>query len=326
MSTLYVDKSGCQLSLSGKVLSLHQPDAKVRHIPAGLLDRVVLRADTGLTSRVLTGLAELGVGVLMLGGRRGERMASVLGAPHKDVRSRITQVRRLDDLPFQQAWCRYLLDAKLRTQHRLLSHALAERPALRKPLTAAMATLVHTRAQLPAVVEIERMRGLEGAGAAAYFGAYTRLFPASLGFGARQRRPPPDPVNACLSLGYTLLLGLAVEACHAQGLDPHLGYLHLPCHGRPSLACDLMEPWRARVDTLVWQLFRSRQLEASHFGGDGHGACLLGKTGRARYYEAWASQDQPLRRALRRHARLATTALGNLAAASMEANVEEGSA
>src|SRR5690606_17318101 len=150
--------------------------------------------------------------------------------------------------------------------------------------------------------------GIEGAGAAAYFRGYAELFPASLGFRARRRRPPPDVVNATLSLGYTLLHALAAEACHAEGLDPAVGFLHEPTRGRASLACDLMEPWRARVDALVWTLFRDRVLAATHGARDGSGACLLGKAGRAHFYEAWSSIAGPLRRTLARHARIATAA------------------
>lgn len=323
MGMLVIDRNDCRVSLRGGVLQLRVPDQPVRHVPAALLERVVLRADTVLTSGVLTGLTALGVGILAMGGRRGDRIACVVGAPHKDVRQRVTQVRRLMDTEFRLVWVRHLLAAKLKSQQGLLRFALAHRPDMRKPLFDALETLASNREHLAVCQDVESMRGIEGAAAAAYFRAYTRLFAPSLEFAARRRRPPPDPVNACLSLGYTLLYGLAVEACHMQGLDPMLGYLHTPCHGRASLASDLMEPWRAPVDRLVWSLFRDQHLEAAHFGKDGSAACLLGKAGRSRFYAAWAEHCKPLRRALRRHARLATRALGDLAP-ELDAGSDEG--
>ena len=69
------------------------------------------------------------------------------------------------------------------------------------------------------------MLGLEGA-AAAYFRALAAAFPPALGFEGRNRRPPRDPVNACLSLGYTLLHGDAVREAAVQGFDPMIGVLH----------------------------------------------------------------------------------------------------
>ena len=118
------------------------------------------------------------------------------------------------------------------------------------------------------------------------------------------RRPPPDPVNAALSLAYTLLASVAVRACWIVGLDPAVGFLHGLSHGRASMACDLMEPWRATVDVWVWQQFQSRELRADHFGSDGSGACLLGKAGRAHFYRAFEPLGRRLERLMRRHARL----------------------
>lgn len=313
MSTLFIDRADCALELSGKVLTVRVPGQAPSKLPAALIERIVLRSNTQLSSGTLAGLAELGVGILALGGRRGDRIASLVGAPGNDVRSRITQVRRLDDPSFRTAWCRSIVAAKVKAQRRLLSRAMAGRPDLRKPLFDALTTLDHCAGRLPETADVDALRGLEGAAAAAYFRAYPCLFPPSLGFSQRKRRPPPDPVNACLSLGYTLLYGLALESCHARGLDPMLGYLHAPCHGRASLACDLMEPWRPHIDRLVWTLFRERKLEADHFGKDGSGACLMGKSGRSTFYAAWSASSRPLRRALRRHALLARQALGDLA-------------
>jgi CRISP-associated protein Cas1 len=77
---------------------------------------------------------------------------------------------------------------------------------------------------------------LEGAAAAMYFEAYQQIFPADFKFNGRHRRPPPDPVNALLSLCYTLIHHEAVNALKMYGLDPMLGFYHQPYYGRDSLA------------------------------------------------------------------------------------------
>ena len=309
MGTLYIDRQGMELRLRDSAIELRADGELLRTVPARLLDRVVMRADTRLGSATLAGLADLGVGVLALGGRGGQRVAHLLGQPHGDARARIAQCQRITDEAWSSAWSRQIVRAKLRSQHRVLAHAQAARPDLRKRLGDAMATLQRTLERLPAAHHRASVRGLEGAGAAAYFAGYTALFAASLGFEARRRRPPPDPVNACLSLGYTLLHAQAVQACWAAGLDPMVGFLHLPVHGRASLACDLMEPWRAHIDAWVWQQFRDRELRPEHFGHDGAGACVMGKTARAHFYAAVAPLQKRCADGLRRHARLATRAL-----------------
>ena len=150
---------------------------------------------------------------------------------------------------------------------------------------------------------IASLRGIEGAAARAYFHGLAALFPASLEFSGRNRRPPRDPVNACLSLGYTLLHFDAVRACHIAGLDPLLGFYHRPSFGRESLASDLIEPLRPHLDRQVWHLFRDRILHADHFSQD-KGACLLGKAGRAAFYQDYESHAAATRRLLLRQCRI----------------------
>ncbi len=309
MGTLYIDRQGLELRLNDLAIELRADGERLRSVPARLLERVVLRADTRLSSATLAGLADLGVGVLALGGRGGQRVAHLLGQPHGDARARIAQCQRVNDEAWASVWSRQIVRAKLRGQQRLLRQAQGARADLRKPLGDALATLQRTLDRLPAASDRDSVRGLEGAGAAAYFRGYTALFAPALGFEARRRRPPPDPVNACLSLGYTLLQGQAEQACWAAGLDPMVGFLHLPLHGRASLACDLVEPWRAHVDEWVWQQFRERLLRPEHFGRDGAGACLMGKAARAHVYAASASLQKRCADGLRRHARLAARVL-----------------
>lgn len=86
---------------------------------------------------------------------------------------------------------------------------------------------------------------MEGAGAAAYFGCFGHLLRApEITFSGRNRRPPRDPVNVLLSLGYTLLANVIQTQVHLAGLDPYLGSLHGVAYGRPSLVLDLMEEFR----------------------------------------------------------------------------------
>ena len=320
MGTLYIDRKGLSLQLRDGVIELRAEGERLRTVPAGLLERVVLRADTQLSSATLAALGDAGIGLVALGGRGGQRVAHLLGAPAGDARARIAQCQRVADEPWATAWSRQIVRAKLRAQRRLLQGALAERADQRKPLTDAIATLQRAHDRLPDAADRASVRGLEGAGAAAYFKGYIQLFAPALGFEGRRRRPPPDPVNACLSLGYTLLHSQAVQACWATGLDPMVGFLHMPLHGRASLACDLVEPWRALIDAWVWQQFRGRDLRPEHFGHDGAGACLMGKAARAHFYAAIVPLQKRCDVALRRHARLAARALAKAA----ELPAEEG--
>ena len=284
MSTLYIDRQGTELQWREGAIELRLAEQPVRRVPGALLERVVLRSDTIVHSSALAAMTDAGIAVVAFGGRGGQRVAHLLGVHARDCRARIAQCQRLTDTEWIGLWCRTIVRRRLRGQYLLLDQAMQTRPDLRKPLHDARGTLERLLERLPKIGNRDEIRGLEGAGAAAFFRAYIRLFPDSAQFSARRRRPPPDPVNACLSLGYTLLHSRAVQACWTVGLDPMVGYLHLPVAGRASLACDLVEPWRARIEAWVWRCWQERILRPEHFGRDGAGACLLGKAGRERFY------------------------------------------
>jgi CRISP-associated protein Cas1 len=114
---------------------------------------------------------------------------------------------------------------------------------------------------------IDSLRGLEGAGSAAYFGSFNQLIRADgFRFEARRRRPPTDPVNALLSFGYSLLAHDLQSAINIVGFDPYLGYLHTERYGRPSLALDLMEEFRPLVvDAMVLSAVNRKVLVPSDF-------------------------------------------------------------
>jgi CRISPR-associated protein Cas1 len=313
VATLYIDRKGAELRWRDGALEVKLPDEGLRTVPAALLGQVVMRAETVLSSTCLAAMTDSGIGVLAFGGRAGQKVAHLLGAGSRDCRARIAQCQRLADGEWVEEWCRLIVRQRLRGQARVLALAMAERPDLRKPLFDGQQSLQRAMGRVETTQGRDAIRGLEGAGAAAYFRAYQHLFPSSVNFTARRRRPPPDPVNACLSLGYALLSGRAVHACWVAGLDPMVGYLHLPAYSRPSLACDLIEPQRSRIEQWVWHMWRERILRLEHFGADGAGACLLGKAGRERFYAEIHPVLRRCERALVRSARKVAVALSSSA-------------
>lgn len=106
---------------------------------------------------------------------------------------------------------------------------------------------------------LDELRGLEGAAAQIWYASFGKLIRKPWRFTRRTRRPPTDPVNALLSLGYTCLYQRTAALVEAVGLESSLGTLHAFRSGRLSLACDLMEPLRiAAVDR--WLIHTCNQL------------------------------------------------------------------
>lgn len=326
MATLVLDRSNLEVRADGAALAFYENGERCGSVPLALIERVILQGNIHLDTGVLVRLAEKGVPAVLLSRRQSRRVAFLLGPAHSDAAIRLGQSQLALDAEWCGNWARRLVLGKVRAQARLLRSALAVRPDCRKALSVALTVLDEAVAGLRGRQNLDApsIRGTEGAAAAAYFRGFTALFPENLGFTGRNRRPPRDPVNACLSLGYTLLHFEAVRACHIAGLDPLIGFYHRPAFGRESLACDLVEPLRARVDGWVWRLFSERILRAEHFVLDKR-ACLLHKAGRERFYEKHENFAPPLRRLLRRQCLLLARALRKRGEPEVEPFTEEDS-
>lgn len=134
------------------------------------------------------------------------------------------------------------------------------------PIGSLIPDLTALSEQLAAAENTDSIRGLEGAASAAWFRFLGSLFRAPWSFTQRTRRPPTDPVNALLSLGYTWLLNKATAGLEANGYEIYLGGLHEYRPGRPSLACDLIEPLRVpAVDRWVAAACAQGELQPQQF-------------------------------------------------------------
>lgn len=120
--------------------------------------------------------------------------------------------------------------------------------------------------KLPTLTNIESIQGIEGVSAALYFSHFNKLIAnPDLQFKGRSRRPPLDPVNACLSFGYTMLQYAIETEILIRGFEPSIGFLHQPLAGRSSLTLDLIEEFRPIIDSFVLRLINRSQLNALDF-------------------------------------------------------------
>jgi CRISPR-associated protein Cas1 len=285
MTALFIDRKDARLSLDGASLGV-QVGAERFSLPLGQIERLVVRGPATLDTGLLSGLWSRGVGVLLLSGRRSEPTARFHGQPHNDVRRRIAQTLTACDPAGALTLAKAIVDAKLAAQERALARLARIRPDMKRDRLAFDRTVAGLRETLPDAADLDAVRGHEGAAARLYWSALTGAFAPSLGFTGRNRRPPRDPVNAALSLAYTIATFEAGKQAQRHGLDPMIGFLHAPSFGRESLACDLVEPLRPRIDVWVERLFRERVLRREHFSVGADGACLMGKAGRAAFYDA----------------------------------------
>ncbi len=292
--TLIIDRRGAGLSLSDSGILRVQYGEETHRVGLQALQQLLLVGEVELSTRVLRACLEAGVSVALMPRRgRGEtvhlfppgptpfalRHAQHLHYHHPASRLRLARLWVIAKLRQQQLW----LDA----------HGL-DGASLERFVTAAQTAPDHAA-----------LMGEEGAGSARYFEQWGPLWQAPWKFVHRSRRPPRDPVNALLSLSYTLALHSIGRQATRRGLEAGIGFLHTPLRGRPALALDLLEPLRPWVDQWVWQWLHGdgNTLTPDAFDCNPAEGCRLNRDGRALYFAAWFRAEQawlqaPLRSAL----------------------------
>ena len=247
------------------------------------LEQVVLMGRIALSAAAMGTLLERGVDTVLLS-VHGRYRGRLVGPERRNVLLRQQQFRRYEDEPFRLGVGRAVVEGKLRNMRTLLMRLARRR---RVDVGAVAHLLRRSIQQVGQATNAESLRGLEGAGSAAYFGVLGDFFPEELPFKGRNRRPPKDPANALLSFGYALLGNSVEGAVYLAGLDPYLGFLHVVDYGRPSLALDLMEEFRpVLVDALVLDLVNHHRVQSEDFEARDGGVFLQG-AGRKRLIEAY---------------------------------------
>ena len=103
---------------------------------------------------------------------------------------------------------------------------------------------------------IDDVRGpllsIEGRAAQKYWRGIKLLLPEGWEWNGREGRGARDPFNSALNYGYGILYSQIERAVVLAGLDPYGGYVHTDRPGKPSLALDFIEEFRApAVDRTV---------------------------------------------------------------------------
>ena len=285
---------------SGECLIIRS-DKQRWNIPLRRLEKIVFLHSVDLPSRLVSTCQAMGISLFYINSHQLNRSFAIVSPSSLSAIRQQAQLRLLNHTT-RVEWSRLLVQHKLKNLQVKLSQLTGKRPQHRRVLTKSLDTVSACQQGLPRAQALDSLRGLEGSAQKAWFSALAHLVPGSLGFSERNRRPPKDPVNAMLSLSYTLLYLQAWEATLSHGLNSAIGFFHEPAD-RQSLACDLMEPLRIEVDLFVMGLFNSKQLQARDFYHT-ENACMLRPAARKRFQQLYEKQSKSWLRLLNRYALL----------------------
>lgn len=309
-AVLYLQEPGSHVGKRSEHLVVRKDGQELQRVPIAAIRQVVIFGNVQVSTQALECLATLEVPVVYMTGY-GRFIAALQPAPTKNVHLRINQFRLFADPERALSLAKAVVKAKITNQRALLMRSLRSR-SLDEPTNGngqsltengirgsdepAAKEMAELLARVDRIADPAVLLGTEGQAAFLYFSQFSRMIklpvPTKTGatgfdFKSRNRRPPRDPVNALLSFGYALLLKDCFSALCTVGFDPYYGFFHVGRHGKPSLALDLMEEFRAIVaDSVVLTLINTGGLTPQDFLV-WRECCHLTDDGRKRFFQTY---------------------------------------
>lgn len=286
LNTLYVMTPNAYLHLDNDTLRIDVEREKKMQVPLHHLGSVVTFGNVMVSPAAMHRCADSGIALVLLD-HNGRFKARLEGAVSGNILLRQAQHRAAGDGGFALNVARSVIAGKLRNARQVLQRGAREADDAddKKYLNEVAEVLAHSIRNLHHAPDLDKVRGIEGDAAKAYFSALPKLVRKSarekFTMDGRSRRPPRDRFNALISFLYSMVMNDCRSALESVGLDPQLGFLHAVRPGRAALALDLMEEFRAMLaDRLVLTLINRGQIGAADFQEREGGVVLLDEDAR----------------------------------------------
>lgn len=296
--TLYVMTQGSYLHLDNDTVRIEVERETRLRVPLHHLGGIVSQGDVLMSPALIGRCAQDGIGICLLD-RNGRFRARIEGPVSGNVLLRQAQWEAARDPQRVLGIARHIVAGKLRNCRTVLQRGAREAKS-DDDRAALDAAVLRFDASLRAVLgseSLDALRGVEGEAARTYFESMSRLVRADLrgdfAPDGRSRRPPRDRMNALLSFLYTILTHDCRGALEIVGLDPQRGFLHALRPGRPALALDLVEEFRAILaDRVALTLVNRGQIKAGDFRITEGGGVLMDDAARKVVSIAWQEKKQ----------------------------------
>ncbi|MBU2444378.1 MAG: type I-C CRISPR-associated endonuclease Cas1c [Bacteroidetes bacterium] len=269
LNTLYITSDDAYVRKERETFVVEVNNEKVFQAPIHSIENIVCFGFKALSPALMAFCAENNVGISYLS-ENGKFLARVYGAQKGNVLLRKAQYDLADNELHSLSIARPIIAAKVTNyRHLLLRHQRNHPDNCSESVFLAAETMGRRLTNIQAVESLDELRGYEGECATLYFGVLSSLITSQqedFTFSKRTKRPPLDPANALLSFLYAIIANDVRSAVETTGLDPQVGFLHQIRSGRPSLALDIMEEFRAYLgDRIMLNLINLKQVTKKDF-------------------------------------------------------------
>ena len=256
MANLYLTEQNSILRKTGDRLIVQKGEEILLDVQCHKIDAVLIFGNVQFTTQAVHELFQHGIEMAILT-RTGKLIGQITSPSTKNITLRLQQFKKYWDNDFKLILSKAIVAGKIKNGLRVIQLFSYNHPDL--DFETEITTLKTRLSDVGSATQIDQLFGLEGSAAKAYFEAFGRMLLCEFNFPGRKKHPSTDPVNALLSLTYTMIFNEISSLLDGLGFDPYLGYYHSIDYGRASLASDLMEEFRAPIgDRLTLNLINNR--------------------------------------------------------------------
>lgn len=252
MSAIYIKEQGAVVGKRSERILVTKEKEKLLEIPTADVDSVAVFGNIQISTQALQMLMGQGIDISYFT-VSGNYIGHMLSEKSKNIPLRLAQYESYSNESKRIEQARIIVACKVKNQMELIRRYRFSDGYEWKKVVDTMQQLIST---LPERKNLNEILGIEGSCSRLWFEAYAHMFKSRIPFTGRNRRPPKDPVNVLLSLGYTFLVRDICAMLEAEGFEMYLGNLHGVRYGRKSLALDFVEAYRQPIiDRMVCYFF-----------------------------------------------------------------------
>ena len=260
MSYLYVSEQGATIGYEGCRFQVKCKDGLLKSVPVETLEMIQIFGKSQLTTQSMVECLKRGINVVFYSAN-GSYYGRLISTNHVNVARQRLQAAMSE--AFKMTMAKQVIEAKIKNQIVILRRYARNRDI---NCDREIEQMQRLGLKVESCDTTEEMMGYEGAAARIYFSGLGNLIDPEFRFEKRSRRPPLDPFNSMISLGYSIILNEIYGKLEGKGLNPYFGVLHQDREKHPTLASDLMEEWRAvLIDSLTMSLLNGHEIHAEDF-------------------------------------------------------------
>ena len=294
LNTLYITTPEAYLSKDGLNVVVSVQQQEVFRIPIINIEGIVTFGYMGASPGLMKLCTENNVSLTFLS-PNGRFISRLQGQTRGNVLLRKKQYQLSEDKSWSLHVAQLMIAGKIQNYRNILRRFIRDYGNNAK-VESAVNALDYLKRDSLLSSDFLSLMGIEGMAANKYFEVFPSLLTQQqegFPFSGRNRRPPKDPINAMLSLAYTLITNDITAALETIGLDPYVGFLHTLRPGRASLALDMTEELRAYLgDRFVISLLNRRQITPKDFLFQGELGVVLTDNGRRTFLTAWQNRKK----------------------------------